>query len=122
MKPENQQRGDSSLHRVDGRTGAALASKVERGGEREALLAIDKTARDGAAYCWDKASSTEAVNVGDRFWKIHCELLKLIEGGEGQGEGGNDSEPSHSPIAIKLSDGGGLARRLRGGLCGEQPP
>jgi len=31
----------------------------------------------------------------------------------------NDQKWPNDP---KLSDGGGLARRLRGGLCGEQPP
>ncbi len=78
-------------------TGTALVPEVERVAERKALLAVDKMARDGAVYCWENASSTEAIGVGDRFWLIHCELLKLLGGGEGQGESGNDSEPCHSP-------------------------
>ena len=32
------------------------------------------------------------------------------------------TEAQDSPNDPKLSDGGGLARRLRGRLCGEQPP
>lgn len=58
------------------------------------LRATDQRAREGATFCWENACSVEAINMGDKFWAIHCDILAILEGAGGQS---SDSEPRHSP-------------------------
>lgn len=46
----------------------------------EKLRVTDQRAREGAAFCWENACSVEAINMGDKFWSIHCDIAALLEG------------------------------------------
>lgn len=46
----------------------------------EKLRVADQRAREGAAYCWENACSVEAINMGDKFWAIHCDIIAVLEG------------------------------------------
>ncbi len=44
----------------------------------EKLRVTDQRAREGAAFCWENATSIEALNMGDKFWAIHCDIVALV--------------------------------------------
>lgn len=42
------------------------------------LRVIDGRAREGAAFCWENATSVEGINMGDKFWAIHCDIIAML--------------------------------------------
>lgn len=74
------------------------------------LRVTDQRAREGAAFCWENACSVEAINMGDKFWSIHCDILAMLEG---VGAAAAESETCESQIESGSSPAPGSANCAR---------